>query len=141
MSGLAAQLIRFAKPNLAFILSSVALGAAAEACTRVPLPKSRFPHAISTNNQLVLALSALEDVLPDARIMTALVRRCEMLCQLEFNTYGGAQYLATSMVGQIQTEVEAFRTIPWLSDDLPELEHDVMEAVRAVQTNISVNFK
>jgi hypothetical protein len=45
------------------------------------------------------------------------------------------------MVGQIQTEVEAFRTIPWLSDDLPELEHDVMEAVRAVQTNISVNFK
>ena len=140
MADLAAQLIRFAKPNLAFILSSVALGAAAEACMAAPLPKSRFPQATSTNNQLVLALSALEDVLPEPRIMTELVRRCEMLCQLEFNNYGGAHYLATNMVNQIQTELASFRVIPWLTDELPELEKAVMEAVQAVQTNITVNF-
>jgi hypothetical protein len=140
MSELLSQLVRFAKPNLAFILTSVALGAAAEACTTVPLPKSRFPKAIATNNQLVLALSALEDVLPTPRIMTELVKRCEMLCQLEFSNYGGSHYLATSMVDQIQSELASFRVIPWLTDELPELEKAVMDAVQAVQTNITVNF-
>jgi hypothetical protein len=140
MAQLAAQFLRFAKPNLAFIASSVVFGVAAEACMSVPAPTSRFPHAISTNNQLVLALSALEEVLPNPKLMTELVRQCEALCSLEFNKYAGAHYLATSIVDQIQKELATFRVIPWLSDDLQELEDAVMESVRAVQTNISVNF-
>ena len=135
-----AQLFQFARPNAMLLASSVVVGAVVDKCFSLPGPMSRFPPGISSNLQLVSALTALEEVLPDARLMTKLVKMCESLCRLEFDSYSGAQYLATQIVSQIKQEIVSYRVIPWLAEDLPELEDAVMEAVKAVQTNISVNF-
>jgi hypothetical protein len=134
------QLLQFVRPNAMLLASSMAVGAVIDKCFSMPGPVSRFPPGISSNLQLVTALAALEEVLPDARLMTNLVKMCESLCRLEFDSYSGAQYLATQIVSQIKQEIVSYRVIPYLTEDLPELEDAVMDAVRAVQTNISVNF-
>jgi hypothetical protein len=134
------QLLQFVRPNAMLLASSMVVGAVIDKCFSMPGPVSRFPPGISSNLQLVTALAALEEVLPDARLMTNLVKMCESLCRLEFDSYSGAQYLATQIVSQIKQEIVSYRVIPYLTEDLPELEDAVMDAVRAVQTNISVNF-
>lgn len=135
-----AKLFQFARPNAMLLASSMVVGAVVDKCFSLNGPVSRFPPGISANLQLVSALTALEEVLPNPLLMTNLVKLCESLCRLEFDSYGGAQYLATQIVGQIKQELLTYRVIPWLTEDLPELEDGVMDAVQAVQTNISVNF-
>lgn len=134
------SLLGYAKNNLGFIVTSTIVGAALGTLTDAKPPCSRFPPAISTNLQLVTALSAMEEVLPDPRLMTKLVLHCERLCTLEFNAYSGAQYLAVVVLNDIQRELHSFRVIPWLSEDLFELEEAVMQAVLNVQNNIGVEF-
>jgi hypothetical protein len=135
-----ASLFGHAKNNLGFIVTSTLVGAAIGSLTSAKPPCSRFPPAISTNLQLVTALSALEEVLPNPLLMTKLVLHCERLCTLEFNAYSGAQYLAVVVLNDIQHELHSFRVIPWLSEDLFELEEAVMQAVMNVQNNIGVEF-
>lgn len=136
-----AQLLSFAKHNLGFIVSSTVVGAAIGQLTSAKPPDSRFPPAISTNLQLVTALTALEEVLPNPLMMAKLVLHCERLCALEFNAYTGAQYLAVVVMNDIQRELYSFRVIPWLTEDLSEIEDGIMQAVLAVQNNIDVEFK
>jgi len=136
-----AKLLSFAKHNLGFIVSSTVVGAAIGQLTSAKPPDSRFPPAISTNLQLVTALTALEEVLPDPLMMGKLVLQCERLCALEFNAYTGAQYLAVVVMNEIQRELYSFRVIPWLTEDLSEIEEGIMQAVLAVQNNIDVEFK
>jgi hypothetical protein len=119
----------------------MALGAVVEkGITASASSESRFPKSIATNIQLVTALTSLEDVLPNPLMMGPLVKLCEGLCCLEFQPYLGARYLATEMVRQIEIEVKKFRVIPWLTEDLAEIEAGVMDAVHVIQTNISANF-
>lgn len=134
------DMLGYAKNNLGFIVTSTVVGVAVGTLNSVEPPRSRFPPAISTNLQLVTALTALEEVLPEPRLMTKLVFNCERLCALEFNAYTGAQYLAVVLLNDIQRELHSFRVIPWLSEDLSELEDGVMTAVLAVQSNIGVEF-
>ena len=136
-----AKLLSFAKHNLGFILSSTVVGAAIGSLTSAKPPDSRFPPAISTNLQLVTALTALEEVLPNPLMMAKLVLLCERLCTLEFNAYTGAQYLAVVVMNDIQRELYSFRVIPWLTEDLSEIEDGILQAVLAVQNNIDVEFK
>lgn len=136
-----ARLLSFAKHNLGFIVSSAVVGAAIGKLTSAKHPDSRFPPAISTNLQLVTALAALEEVLPNPLMMAKLVLHCERLCTLEFNAYSGAQYLAVVIVNDIQRELHSFRVIPWLTEDLSEIEDGVTQAVLAVQNNIDAEFK
>lgn len=131
----------FAKPNAMLLATTMALGALVErSITASSSSESRFPRAIASNIQLVTALTSLEDVLPNPLMMGPVVRLCESLCRLEFQPYMGARYLAIEMVRQIEAELIKFRVIPWLTEDLIDIEVAVMDAVRVVQTNISVNF-
>jgi hypothetical protein len=44
-------------------------------------------------------------------------------------------------MNDIQRELYSFRVIPWLTEDLSEIEDGIMQAVLAVQNNIDVEFK
>jgi hypothetical protein len=131
----------YAKPNAMLLATTMAVGAMVEKGISASLKlECRYPKAIASNLQLMTALTALEDVLPNPRLMANLVRLCEGLCQLEFKPYLGARYLALEMVSQIETEVKRFRVIPWLTEDLADIEAGIMEAVKIIETNISANF-
>lgn len=123
------------------LAASVGLGVVVEKIvTESSNSVCRYPDAIAANIQLMTALTALEDVLPNPRMMVKLVSLCEGLCRLEFNHYMGSHYLANDMVGQIKNELKTFRVIPWLTEDLIEIEAAVMEAVQVIKTNICINF-
>ena len=135
------MLWEYAKPNAMLLAASMGLGAVIEkVVTESSKSVCRYPDAIAANIQMMTALTALEDVLPNPRMMAKLVNLCEGLCRLEFNHYLGAQYLAHDMVSQIKSELKTFRVIPWLTEDLIEIEAGVVDAVQVIQTNICVNF-